>query len=392
MARDLEITIAPLTLDLEYIGTSELETLADQGRINRERAKQKAKSDKIMAQRNGEEVDRQRVLDAFKKTDIRKAIVCSIQKGDNSFLIFLNSRDVNQTSGLWNPRKTVSKTVMRELNDSLKAHTALTSASFVKNSKFAFKDMATTGFAFTFFGGGIGGIIGSNILTSALSTGWVPTILLYGISAVASFDIGIRVAETIDYNAKDFHESDQLEIHFKKPNGLARISGHALSALSIAAVGIKDKILEPFRPSPEQRRILQKEFSEKFRDAVQNVADNCVELEKHAVSKGLNFSVAVDQFIELGNRQIQIVKSNKNGRSSLLEKRAIYPLQDLSKAIAQAAKMVTIEQNDLDEITTAFDKVVGIVKSNVRDYESKQAMAILSDIEVGVVSAQRYIR
>lgn len=384
MDRQIKVKEAPLDLDFSDITTPKTNTLAVQARNNRE-----------IARIQGEESDRQRIIKSLNEIDVEAEMTAAMARGKSSFTIDLGYSYQRTTSELWDPKEPIAKSVMRELNQSLLSSTALTKASY---NIVPWKDIPgdydlleaisrhyTIPTAMLSIGYAVGLGIAASAAIAVAPFGVVTAAPIIGAATYAWLKSTISTSRAFRAFKGNLYNEREIEIHFKNPNKpWIGIPGRAVSALSMGVAQVKETILARFGPSSEQQSELRKTFSENFRTAVQEVSDNYTKLERKAVSKGLNFEVDIDRFIELSNKQIEIVEESRNGRAYTNERRTLFTVTDLAAAMKQASNMTTLEQKDLTELATSFQQVSTVVEANVRKEESKQAMNALTDVSVGV--------
>lgn len=332
--------------------------------------------EKMEALEAGYSEDRTRVLKAFDPVNIEAHIRQAMREGKSSFTLDLGKNP--ERTEFWQPKGPLSKKILRELNRELR------SSSMLTKTKYHSYDPEGDSILYRFMAAGMSGlpvILFTAGVVHGVESPFVGGLLLtVGNTAIMAYPQHL-ITKYMQRN----QNNTCLKVSFKNPNKpWGGIPGRAMTALSVAAVGVKNMVLSPFRLSTEKAAALKSEFADNFRKAAQQTLNAAQRLSEYANDNGLEFSARVDDLTKFANRQIEIIESRSYERATLPEKRTLLPLVDLLDALEKTGKMVTIQQGTLSELAQRFDAVVSGIEANVRKEESEQSMNVLSNIDIGL--------
>jgi hypothetical protein len=187
------------------------------------------------------------------------------------------------------------------------------------------------------------------------------------------------------------HSDHLLKISFKNPNKpWVGIPGKAMTALSVAVIGVKDVLLKPFKPSLEKTQALKIAFANNFRDAVQGTIDAATELAQKAEEKGLNFSVDADSLSRFSTRKIEIIENRGQGIAYNKEKTPLLAMNSLTDLMQQASAMETLDQDHLSALQVQFSVIRDSIEDTVKEEESKQKIGAIGALQVDKLMLNRY--
>lgn len=343
----------------------------------------------------GLKADRERVLREFTPDKIEQGVLNAMAEGRSSFDLNLNEYD-KKTSIHWDYKGAVSKQVLGEINAELKSSSMLTGVSLAREQHSVEDFLMDNGWTlisgFSIIPYGIMTGIGATVVVGALSLGTIPTI---GVGALATYGALKATKETMNavnhHVYDDYYDGSKLTVHFNNPNkSFLSLPRRALNALS-NGVGAVVNALNPAIPSAKKIEELKSAFSRSYKEAAQGVIDGAKALTEYAHDRGLDFSVDVDRFIELSNRQIELVETrySNGGFAQRAERLTTMPLTDIGKAMSEASKMVTIDQNYTSQLQKEFERMTVGVEANVAYAESEARMRSIGDIGVGLSRLMR---